>query len=230
MGHLTTKPTKWLHPAKTQISLGIRLVWSESSLCTQWVSKDPSFLHVDSKDWSDWVNAQADLSSLGAHAILFVLSRGGSYIYICQAGCFCKHFPCVISAFDITDFERSKTGKRRKLLTHFIQDTTRGIPLFFIPNTPAVIVFTFHFYFHFRVSGVACVGPTSRESPKRVHVHAIFTLSMSGWLVFLIKKREKESFLLLFLAKWRSDDRDIASDLSDISDRRDISDKQLENF
>ena len=23
-----TKPTKWLHPAKTQISLGIRPVWS----------------------------------------------------------------------------------------------------------------------------------------------------------------------------------------------------------
>ena len=37
-------------PAKTQISLGIRPVWSESSLCAQWVAKDPSFLHADSKD------------------------------------------------------------------------------------------------------------------------------------------------------------------------------------
>ena len=46
-----TKPTKWhLCPAKTQISLGIRPVWSESSLCTQWVAKDPSFLHADSED------------------------------------------------------------------------------------------------------------------------------------------------------------------------------------
>ena len=25
-------------------------VWSESSLCTQWVAKDPSFLHADSED------------------------------------------------------------------------------------------------------------------------------------------------------------------------------------
>ena len=47
----TTKQTK-LHvrPAKTQISLGIRPVWSESSLCAQWVAKDPSFLHADSED------------------------------------------------------------------------------------------------------------------------------------------------------------------------------------
>ena len=32
----TTKPTKWpVRPAKTQISLGIHPVWSESSLCAQ---------------------------------------------------------------------------------------------------------------------------------------------------------------------------------------------------
>ena len=37
-------------PVKTQISLGVRPVWSESSLCTQWVAKDPSFLHADSED------------------------------------------------------------------------------------------------------------------------------------------------------------------------------------
>ena len=36
--------------AKTQISLGIHPVWSESSLGTQWVAKDLSFLHADSKD------------------------------------------------------------------------------------------------------------------------------------------------------------------------------------
>ena len=39
-----------VRPAKTQISLGIRPVWSESSLCAQWVAKNPSFLHVDSED------------------------------------------------------------------------------------------------------------------------------------------------------------------------------------
>ena len=38
-----------VRPAKTQISLGIRPVWSESLLCAQWVAKDPRFLHADSE-------------------------------------------------------------------------------------------------------------------------------------------------------------------------------------
>ena len=76
-------------PARTQISLGIRPVWSESSLCAQWVAKDPRFRYADSEvsdqtgrmprriwvfagDWSE--------SSPGAHAILLVLSWGGSLI------------------------------------------------------------------------------------------------------------------------------------------------------
>ena len=37
-------------PAKTEISLGIRPIWSESSLCAEWLAKDPSFLHADSED------------------------------------------------------------------------------------------------------------------------------------------------------------------------------------
>ena len=82
-----------VRPAKTQISLDIRPVWSESSLCVQLVAKDPSFLHADSED-SDQTGRMPRLilirlgrcpgwseSSLGAHAILLVLSWGGSYIY-----------------------------------------------------------------------------------------------------------------------------------------------------
>ena len=45
-----TKPTNWLRPTKTQISLGIRPVCSEFLLCSQWVAKVPSFLHADSED------------------------------------------------------------------------------------------------------------------------------------------------------------------------------------
>ena len=36
--------------AKTQISMGIRPVWSEFSLCAQWLADDPSFRHADSED------------------------------------------------------------------------------------------------------------------------------------------------------------------------------------
>ena len=57
-----------VRPAKTHISLGIHPVWSESLLCAEWVAKDPSFLHADSEDsWSEWADAQADLSLHWAH-------------------------------------------------------------------------------------------------------------------------------------------------------------------
>ena len=92
MSHDMTKPTKWQNQQirrlrsawasaqsdqKTKISLGIRPVWTESSLCAQWVAKDPSFLHADSEDWSDWADAQADLSPRWAHNhfVGFVMSR-----------------------------------------------------------------------------------------------------------------------------------------------------------
>ena len=74
---IMTKPTKWhVRPAKTQISLGFRPVWSESLLYTQWVATDPSFLHADSEDWSVWVDAHADLSLRWAHThfVGFVIS------------------------------------------------------------------------------------------------------------------------------------------------------------
>ena len=73
-----TKPNKvTVCPAMTQIILGIRPVCSESSLCSQWVAKDPSFLHADSEDWSDWGDAQADLSLCWAHThfVGFDMSR-----------------------------------------------------------------------------------------------------------------------------------------------------------
>ena len=38
-----------VHPANTQTSLGIRPVWSESLLSTQWIAKDPSFIDADSE-------------------------------------------------------------------------------------------------------------------------------------------------------------------------------------
>ena len=54
-----------VRPAKTQISLGIHPVWSESSLCAQWVAKNPRTVNTlirlgGCPDWSE--------SLLGAHS------------------------------------------------------------------------------------------------------------------------------------------------------------------
>ena len=69
-----------VRPAKTQISLGIRPVWSESLLSAQWVAKDPSFLHAESED-SDQTGRMPRLIWVfaGCTTTLLVLSRGGSY-------------------------------------------------------------------------------------------------------------------------------------------------------
>ena len=44
----------------------LRSAWA-SAQYDQWVAQDPSFLHADSEDWSDWADAQADLSLHCAH-------------------------------------------------------------------------------------------------------------------------------------------------------------------
>ena len=76
-----------LHPAKTQISLGIRRVLSESSLCAQWVAKGPNFLHEDSED-SDQAGRMPRLIWVfaGRTVTLLVLSWGDSYFFIVLSG------------------------------------------------------------------------------------------------------------------------------------------------
>ena len=69
---LMTKPAKWhVHPTKTQISLGIHPVWSESSLCTQWVAKDPNFLHGDSKDSDQTGQMPRLIQVFAGHTVIF---------------------------------------------------------------------------------------------------------------------------------------------------------------
>ena len=95
MSRLITKPAKWhVRPAKTQISLGIRPVWSEASAQSDqrhpprlirvfavrmkkaWVLSYP--LSAQRRLLSDFTDVHDDLSGLGAHVILMVLSRCGS--------------------------------------------------------------------------------------------------------------------------------------------------------
>ena len=67
--------------AKTQISLGIRPVGSESSLCTQWVAKDPSFLQADREDQPGRMPRLICVFA-GRTVTLLVLSYRGSYFLI----------------------------------------------------------------------------------------------------------------------------------------------------
>ena len=66
-----------VHPAKIQISLDIRPVWSVFAVCMKkaWVLSYP--LNALRRLWSDWAYAQADLSLLWAHThfVGFVMSR-----------------------------------------------------------------------------------------------------------------------------------------------------------
>ena len=69
-----------VRPAKTQISLGIRPVWSASSLCTQWVAKDPSFLNEDSEGSDQTGRMPRMIWVIAGHTLtLLVLSCRGSY-------------------------------------------------------------------------------------------------------------------------------------------------------
>ena len=74
-----TKPTKWhVRPAKTQISLGIRPVWSDVFTVHMKKALVLSYpLSTQRRLWSDWADAQVDLSLRWAHShfVGFVMSR-----------------------------------------------------------------------------------------------------------------------------------------------------------
>ena len=68
LSHLVTRPTKWhVRPAKTQISLGICPVWSVFTVRLMG-SYGPKLSSCRQRRlWSDWAEAQADLSLRWAH-------------------------------------------------------------------------------------------------------------------------------------------------------------------
>ena len=77
-----TKPTKWhVRPAKTQISLGIRPVWSESSMYA-WRKLGSLATHWVHSEDSDQTSAQSDLSLCWVHShfVSFVMRRLRFYL------------------------------------------------------------------------------------------------------------------------------------------------------
>ena len=83
LSHLVTKPTKWhVRPAKTQISLGIHPVWSESWL-SAWRKLGFLATHWAHSEDSDQTGRMPRLIWVfaGHTVILLVLSWGGSVIH-----------------------------------------------------------------------------------------------------------------------------------------------------
>ena len=80
MSHDMIIPTKWVYAQQRLRSAWASAQSSQSSLYAQWVAKDPSFLHADSKD-SDQTGRMPRVIWVFAWrlAILLVLSCRGSY-------------------------------------------------------------------------------------------------------------------------------------------------------
>ena len=110
MSRLMTKPTKWsVRPSKTQISMGIRPVWLGSSL-SAWIKPQVESLAThwapcedsDQTGWSDWADAQADLSLRWAQSHF--------------AGFITKWFICRISYLSLTDLSQNTKEFLMKLI------------------------------------------------------------------------------------------------------------------
>ena len=93
LSRLMTKPTKWhVRPAKTRISLGIRPVWSETSL-SAWRKLVPLATHwADSEDsdQTGWIPRLIRVFA-GRIITLLVLSWGGLFIYFGLFSCRIRH-------------------------------------------------------------------------------------------------------------------------------------------
>ena len=81
--NLTKSTFGLVRPAKIQIRLRIRAVWSESSLDAFWIAKDEKFLHASNED-SDQMHGCAGWfeSSLSAYVQRNVFVRSCSYLQV----------------------------------------------------------------------------------------------------------------------------------------------------
>ena len=82
MSQPMTEPTKWLHPAKTHISLGICPVWSVFAVRMKKLWALNYLLSAQWRLWSDWADAQADLSLRWVHKSFCWLCRVAAHIMI----------------------------------------------------------------------------------------------------------------------------------------------------
>ena len=98
MSQCMTKPTKWhVRQAKIHISLGT-CQSDQSLLCTQWVAKNPSFLHIDRED-SDWTGQMPRMiwvfSGRTCHFVDFVMR----WLYVLFSGVYAWIIIILITGF-----------------------------------------------------------------------------------------------------------------------------------
>ena len=103
-----TKQTKWhVHPAKTQISLSVRPVWSESSLsaCRNLVSWASHWAQSEDSDQTGWMPRLIWVFA-GRTVILLVLSWGGSDASICFPQ-YNRYFKAYQALWEFNHFHRT---------------------------------------------------------------------------------------------------------------------------
>ena len=110
-----TKPTKWVCPQRRLRSAWASAQSDQSSLCAQWVAKDPSFLHVDSEypDQTGWMPRLIWVIA-GRTLILLVLS--------------CRE----LYGFLITTWSSNKQAYNKNILLAIIMHLS-----LFLPSIPA---------------------------------------------------------------------------------------------
>ena len=122
-----------VHPMKTQISLGIRPVWPESSLWAQRVVKDPSFLHVDSEDSGQ--TGRMSLRLAHSHFVGFVMSR--------LIWRWCKFRQMMWHRSRSSIFIRQNRNKANQMIFHLIPDAWKSITSWALTNNGATTIFFF---------------------------------------------------------------------------------------
>ena len=117
-----TKPTKWsVHPAKTQISLGIRLVWSESSL-SAWRKFRSLATNKAHSEVSDQNGRMPRLICVFAGRTYHLAGCVMRWLSSCLSSLNTIDLNCIISSFSIAFFT---THIQNKKLWGFLDTYTR---------------------------------------------------------------------------------------------------------
>ena len=117
-----------MRTAKTQISLSICPVWSESSQCAMCVAKNPSFLHADSED--------SDQTGQMPRLIWVFTGRTCYFVYFVVR--WLSYFWCFSNA---DSMERKKTTGKNKSSSRSIREKS-GVSLTRVEKSWKIIYFT----------------------------------------------------------------------------------------